>query len=62
MHLVGDVEKAREGVVAYRAIGSLAHDRLKGCDNCDPLGSIKMVGVDHKPWRQAGGKKRYEKC
>lgn len=62
MHLVGDVEKAMEGMVAYRAIGSFAHDRLKGCDNCDPLGSIKVVGVEHKPWRQVGGKETCETC
>lgn len=47
-HLMAEVEKAMEGVVKDRAVGSLTRDRLKGCDNCSPLGNIKIVDAERK--------------
>lgn len=45
---MAEVEKAMEGVVKDWAVGSLTRDRLKGCDNCSPLGNIKIVDAERK--------------
>ena len=51
-----------EGVlVEDRAVGSLTHDRLKGCDNCSPLGNIKVVDAERKPYKETGTVKKVQK-